>query len=70
MILLAAAISIAVQVVGVLLIFALMVTPAAIAQQIARRPMQGIASLSLSLCLQHGLDFLFHSICLTRSVSL
>ena len=42
MILLAAAISIAVQVVGVLLIFALMVTPAAIAQQIARRPMQGI----------------------------
>ena len=42
MILLAVAISIAVQVVGVLLIFALMVTPAAIAQQIARRPMQGI----------------------------
>jgi len=43
MILLATAISIAVQVVGVLLIFALLVTPAAIAQQIARRPMQGIA---------------------------
>lgn len=42
MVLLAAAISIAVQVVGVLLIFALIVTPAAIAQQIARRPMQGI----------------------------
>jgi zinc/manganese transport system permease protein len=43
MILLAAAVSISVQVVGVLLIFALLVTPAAIAQQIARRPMQGIA---------------------------
>jgi zinc/manganese transport system permease protein len=42
MILLAAGISIAVQVVGVLLIFALMVTPAAIASRIARRPMQGI----------------------------
>ena len=33
----------AVQVVGVLLIFALMVTPAAVAQRIARRPIQGIA---------------------------
>jgi zinc/manganese transport system permease protein len=43
MILLAAAVSISVQVVGVLLIFALLVTPAAIAQHIARRPMQGIA---------------------------
>jgi zinc/manganese transport system permease protein len=42
MLLIAAATSIAVQVVGVLLIFALMVTPAAIAARIARRPMQGM----------------------------
>ena len=42
MLLVAIATSIAVQVVGVLLIFALMVTPAAVAQQIARRPAQGI----------------------------
>jgi zinc/manganese transport system permease protein len=38
MILVAVATSIAVQVVGVLLIFSLMVTPAAIAQQLAKRP--------------------------------
>jgi zinc/manganese transport system permease protein len=42
MLLLAFATSIAVQVVGVLLIFALMVTPAAIAQRLARRPIMGI----------------------------
>jgi zinc/manganese transport system permease protein len=42
MLLVAIATSIAVQVVGVLLIFALMVTPAAVAQRIARRPAQGI----------------------------
>lgn len=42
MLLLAIATSIAIQVVGVLLIFALMVTPAAIAQRLARRPSQGI----------------------------
>lgn len=42
MVLLAVATSIAVQVVGVLLIFALLVTPAAIAQRIARQPLQGI----------------------------
>ncbi len=42
MLLIAVATSIAVQVVGVLLIFALMVTPAAVAQRIARRPAQGI----------------------------
>lgn len=42
MLLLAAATSIAVQVVGVLLIFSLMVTPAAVAQRLARRPAQGI----------------------------
>jgi zinc/manganese transport system permease protein len=51
MLLIAIATSIAVQVVGVLLIFALMVTPAAIAQRIARRPMQGIAiSTCIALC--------------------
>lgn len=42
MILVAIATSIAVQVVGVLLIFALMVTPAAIALRIARRPAEGM----------------------------
>ena len=42
MVLLAATVSIAVQVVGVLLIFALMVTPAAVAQRWAHRPAQGI----------------------------
>ena len=50
MLLIAVATSIAVQVVGVLLIFALMVTPAAIAQRIARRPSQGlIISVSIAL---------------------
>jgi zinc/manganese transport system permease protein len=43
MLLIAVATSIAVQVVGVLLIFALMVTPAAVAQRLTRRPAQGIA---------------------------
>jgi zinc/manganese transport system permease protein len=42
MLLIAVATSIAVQVVGVLLIFALMVTPAAVAQRLTRRPAQGI----------------------------
>ncbi len=42
MLLVAAATSIAVQVVGVLLIFALMVTPAAIAERVTRRPLSGI----------------------------
>jgi zinc/manganese transport system permease protein len=42
MVLVAVATSIAVQFVGVLLIFALMVTPAAAAQRIARRPARGI----------------------------
>jgi len=42
MVLVGIATSIAVQVVGVLLIFALMVTPAAIAQRFAKRPGQGI----------------------------
>ena len=42
MLLVAVATSIAVQVVGVLLIFSLMVTPAAIAHQFAKQPQQGI----------------------------
>ena len=42
MLLVAVATSFAVQVVGVLLIFALMVTPAAIAQMLAKRPRQVI----------------------------
>jgi zinc/manganese transport system permease protein len=42
MLLIAIATSIAVQVVGVLLIFALMVTPAAIAGRLAHRPAQGL----------------------------
>ena len=42
MVLVAVATSIAVQAVGVLLIFALMVTPAAAAQRIVRRPARGI----------------------------
>jgi zinc/manganese transport system permease protein len=43
LLLIALATAISVQVVGVLLIFALMVTPAATAQYVARRPLQGIA---------------------------
>jgi zinc/manganese transport system permease protein len=42
MLLIAIATSIAVQIVGVLLIFALMVTPAAVAERLARTPAQGI----------------------------
>jgi len=42
MLLIAVATSIAVQVVGILLIFALMVTPAATAQRLARSPSEGI----------------------------
>jgi zinc/manganese transport system permease protein len=42
MLLIAVATSIAVQMVGVLLIFALMVTPAAVAQRTTKRPAQGI----------------------------
>jgi zinc/manganese transport system permease protein len=43
MLLLALATSIAVQVVGVLLIFALLVTPAAVAERLAHRPAAGMA---------------------------
>jgi zinc/manganese transport system permease protein len=50
MLLLAAAISIAVQAVGVLLIFSLLVTPAAIAERLATRPSDGIfISVSVAL---------------------
>jgi zinc/manganese transport system permease protein len=42
MLLVGATTAISVQVVGVLLIFSLMVTPAAVAQRIARKPWQGI----------------------------
>jgi len=50
MVLIAVATSIAVQVVGVLLIFALMVTPAAIAERLAKRPIDGIM-ISISVAL-------------------
>jgi zinc/manganese transport system permease protein len=50
MLLLAVAISIAVQVIGVLLIFALMVTPAATAVRLTRRPSSAVAvSVSIAL---------------------
>jgi zinc/manganese transport system permease protein len=42
MLLISLAVSIAVQVVGVLLIFALLVTPASIAQRLTQHPLQGI----------------------------
>jgi len=51
LVLLAFAVAQAVQVVGVLLIFALLVTPAAIAQQLTARPASGVAlSITLALC--------------------
>jgi len=50
LVLVAVTVSIAVQVVGVLLIFALMVTPGAIAERLARRPSQGI-SISIAVAL-------------------
>jgi len=50
MLLVALATSIAVQVVGVLLIFSLMVTPAAIAQTVSKQPWQGVlTSVTISL---------------------
>jgi zinc/manganese transport system permease protein len=50
MLLVAGATSVSVQVVGVLLIFSLMVTPAAIAQQLARRPQRAmIISIGVAL---------------------
>jgi zinc/manganese transport system permease protein len=58
MLLLAVATSIAVQVVGVLLIFSLMVTPAAIAQQLAKRP-QHVILLSVAISLMATWSGLF-----------
>ncbi|MCL4426826.1 metal ABC transporter permease [Patescibacteria group bacterium] len=62
MIMIAVATSIAVQVVGVLLIFALMVTPAAAAQRITTNPLQGIAvsALIALLCTWFGLFISFY----------
>ena len=68
MLLVAVATSIAVQVVGVLLIFALMVTPAATAQLIARRPVQGIA-ISVAIALLATWVSLFISFYLPYPVS-
>jgi len=47
LVILAVATSIAVQVVGVLLIFALLVTPAAIAERLSRKPIRGLVISSL-----------------------
>ena len=62
MILVAVATSIAVQVVGVLLIFALMVTPAAISLRIAKTPWRGmlISSLIALLAVWFGLFISFY----------
>jgi zinc/manganese transport system permease protein len=68
MLLIAVATSIAVQVVGVLLIFALLVTPAAVAQRLARRPAQGIA-IAVSLALVATWFGLFTSYYLPYPVS-
>lgn len=68
MLLIAVATSMAVQVVGVLLIFALMVTPAAAAQRLARRPAQGIA-ISVAIALLATWFGLFISFYLPYPVS-
>lgn len=68
MLLIAIATSIAVQVVGVLLIFALLVTPAAVAQRLARRPSQGIA-ISIGIALVATWFGLFMSYYLPYPVS-
>lgn len=68
MILVAVATSIAVQVVGVLLIFALMVTPAAIAQRVSRRPAQGIV-IAVAVALSATWIGLFVSFYLSYPVS-
>jgi len=68
MLLVAVATSIAVQVVGVLLIFALMVTPAAVAQRLVRRPAQGIV-ISVAIALLATWIGLFISFYLPYPVS-
>jgi len=68
MLLIAAATSIAVQVVGVLLIFSLMVTPAAVAQRIAHTPAHGIC-ISVAIALLSTWLGLFISFYLPYPVS-
>ena len=68
MLLVAVATSIAVQVVGVLLIFALMVTPAAVAERLARRPSEGIA-ISVAIALLATWFGLFASFYVSYPVS-
>jgi zinc/manganese transport system permease protein len=68
MLLVAVATSVSVQVVGVLLIFALMVTPASTAQLVARRPMQGIV-ISVAIALLATWVGLFISFYLPYPVS-
>jgi zinc/manganese transport system permease protein len=62
MLLVALATSIAVQVVGVLLIFALMVTPAAIGERLSRQPLKGIglAVMVALICTWFGLFISFY----------
>jgi zinc/manganese transport system permease protein len=62
MLLVALATSIAVQVVGVLLIFALMVTPAAIGERLSRQPLKGITvAVAVALvCTWFGLFISFY----------
>ena len=66
MLLIAIATSIAVQVVGVLLIFALMVTPAAVAQRMTNVPPRASSFPCSSRFSPHGSGFLFLSICRIR----
>jgi zinc/manganese transport system permease protein len=63
MLLIAVATSISVQIVGVLLIFALMVTPAAIAERLAKTPAQGMTiSISVALLITWtGLTLAFYT---------
>ena len=68
MFLLAVTTSIAVQIVGVLLIFALLVTPAAVAQQLTKSPASGIA-VSVIVSLSSTLIGLFLSFYISFPVS-
>ncbi len=68
MLLVAVATSISVQVVGVLLIFSLMVTPAAIAQRVARQPLHAL-TISIAIALIATWSGLFISFYLPYPVS-
>lgn len=68
MLLVAAATSIAVQVVGVLLIFSLMVTPAAMAQRLAKKPSEALA-ISIAVALAATWVGLFISFYVSYPVS-